>query len=348
MPRGPGIVIELTAEEEQTLRMWAGARSGERRMAERAQVILGSAEGSPLSEISKRSGLSPQNCSKWRKRFSERRLDGLKDLPRQGRPQTITPQTRLDVVSLASSKPTDGTTKWSTRRLARQIGIGPTTVHQILSEGKLKPHKTEYWCGRSPDPEFEAKQAAILGLYLAPPANALVLCVDEKSQIQALDRTQPELPMRSSQPRRLTATYKRHGTTCLLAALTVHTGDVSGRCVDKNDHVAFLGFLKYLYRKHPGKHLHVILDNLSVHKHQKVQEWVRARRRLTLHFTPTYASWLNQVEIWFHILSKDVVRDGVWRSKKHLVRQLMAYIEQYTKERARPFRWTYTGKPLVA
>jgi len=272
----------------------------------------------------------------------------LTDLPRSGRPQTISPQTRLDVVALATSKPTDGTTKWSTRRLARQIGIGPTAVHQILSEGKLKPHKTEYWCGRSPDPEFEAKQAAILGLYLDPPTNALVLCVDEKSQIQALDRTQPELPMRPSTPRRLTATYKRHGTTCLLAALTVHTGEVSGRCVDKNDHVAFLGFLKHLYRKYPGKQLHVILDNLSVHKHQKVQEWVSARRRLTLHFTPTYASWLNQVEIWFHILSKDVVRDGVWRSKRDLVRQIMSYIENYTKQRARPFRWTYTGKPLVA
>lgn len=312
MARGPQIVIELTPEEEQTLRMWAGARSGERRMAERAQVILSSAEGLPIREVSRRSGLSAQNCSKWRKRFLHERLDGLKDLPRSGRPQTISPQTRLDVVALATSKPPDGTTKWSTRRLARQIGIGPTAVHQILSEGKLKPHKTEYWCGRSPDPEFEAKQAAILGLYLDPPTNALVLCVDEKSQIQALDRTQPELPMRPSTPRRLTATYKRHGTTCLLAALTVHTGEVSGRCVDKNDHVAFLGFLKHLYRKYPGKHLHVILDNLSVHKHQKVQEWVSARRRLTLHFTPTYASWLNQVEIWFHILSKDVVRDGVW------------------------------------
>ena len=164
MARGPQIVIELTPEEEKTLRMWAGARSGERRMAERAQVILSSAEGLPVREVSRRSGLSAQNCSKWRKRFLHERLEGLKDLPRSGRPQTISPQTRLDVVVLATSKPTDGTTKWSTRRLARQIGIGPTAVHQILSEGKLKPHKTEYWCGRSPDPEFEVKQAAILGL----------------------------------------------------------------------------------------------------------------------------------------------------------------------------------------
>lgn len=347
MARGPRVVIELTAEERQTLAMWAGARKGERRMAERAQVILLSAQGLPLREVSGASGLSPQNCSKWRKRFAGQRLEGLRDRPRSGRPPTISAQTRLDVVALATSQPTDGTTRWSTRRLAREVGIGATAVHQILNEGKLKPHKTEYWCGRSPDPEFETKQAAILGLYLNPPSNALVLCVDEKSQLQALDRTQPELPLRAGNPRRLTATYKRHGTTCLLAALAVHSGEVSGRCVDKNDHVSFLRFLKHLYRKYPHKQLHVILDNLSVHKHSKVKEWVAARRRLTLHFTPTYSSWLNQVEIWFNILSKDVVRGGVWKSKQELVRQIMTYIDVYCRERAGPFRWTYTGKPLA-
>jgi transposase len=348
MARGPRIVITLTAEEQQTLEMWAGARKGERRLVERAQVVLLSAQGLPLREVSRRSGLSPQNCSKWRKRFSLQRLVGLKDRPRSGRPPVLSAHQRLKVVALATSKPTDGHPRWSTRTLARQIGIGPTSVHRILQEGQLKPHKTEYGCGRSPDPEFEAKQAAILGLYLNPPNHALVLCVDEKSQIQALDRTQPELPMRAGNARRLTATYQRHGTTCLLAALAVHTGEVSGRCVDQNDHTAFLTFLKALYRQYPRKELHVILDNLSVHKHHQVQEWVRRRRRLTLHFTPTYASWLNQVEIWFHILSKEILRDGVWRSKQALVQQIMRYIKDYTQHRAHPFRWTYTGKPLVA
>jgi len=265
MARGPKIVITLTAEEQQTLEMWAGARKGERRLVERAQVVLLSAQGLPLREVSRRSGLSPQNCSKWRKRFSLQRLAGLKDRSRSGR----------------------------------------------------------------------------------PPSNALVLCVDEKSQIQALDRTQPELPLRAGNARRLTATDKRHGTTCLLAALSVHTGEVSGRCIDKNDHTAFLSFLKSLYRQHPRKELHVILDSLSVHKHHQVQEWVRRRRRLTLHFTPTYASWLNQVEIWFHILSKEVIRGGVWRSKQELVQQIMRYIKEYTQHRAHPFRWTYAGKPLA-
>jgi transposase len=328
--------------------MWAASRKGERRLGERAQVILLSAAGETVATISARTGLSPQACSTWRVRFSRRGLDGLRDRPRAGRPPSIAAETRLAVVALATSKPPDGSSRWSTRRLAKEIGIGPTSVHRILREGQLKPHRTKYWCGRSPDPEFEAKQAAVLGLYLDPPTNALVICVDEKSQIQALDRTQPELPMQAGSPRRLTATYKRHGTTCLLAALAVHSGEVSGRCVDSNDHESFLRFLKSLYRAHPGTELHVILDNLSVHKHHEVLAWAARRRRLTLHFTPTYASWLNQVEIWFGIFSRDVLKDAVWHSKAELIRQIMSYIRIYSSDRAKPFRWTYTGKPLAA
>ena len=186
--------------------------------------------------------------------------------------------------------------------LPKRVGLGSTTVHRILNEGVIKPHKVDHWCGKSPDPEFEEKQAAIIGLYIAPPENALVLTVDEKSQIQALDRSQPELPLRPGNPKRHTATYKRHGTTCLLAALAVHIGKVDARCVERHTHEEFLSFLKSLYRKNPGKHIHIIADNFSSHKHHKVIEWVSRRRRLTLHFTPTYASWLNQVEIWFNIL----------------------------------------------
>ena len=219
-------------------------------------------------------------------------------------------------------------------------------MHRILAAGELRPHKVEYWCGRSPDPEFEAKQAAILGLYLDPPQNALVLSVDEKSQIQALDRTQPQLPMRSGEPRRLTATYKRNGTTCLLAALSVHDGEVTARCRDKNDHVTFLAFLKALYRKYPRRQLYVICDNLSVHKHKDVTAWAAKRRRLTIVHTPTYASWLNQVEIFFNIFTREVMRGGVWASKKELVDQIMYYIKSYNQD-AVPFSWNYTGKPLT-
>ena len=212
----------------------------------------------------------------------------------------------------------------------------------------MKPHKIDYWCGKSPDPEFEQKQAAILGLYLSPPENALVISVDEKLQIQALDRTQPMLPLKPENPKRFTRTYTRHGTTCLLAALLVHQGEVEARCVDRHTHEEFLNFLKHLYRKYPGKKLHVIIDNYSAHKHSKVMEWAAKRQRVTLYFTPTYASWLNQIEIWFGIFTREVVRGGIWRSKQQLVQQIMRYIKLYNKERAQPFKWTYTGKPLVA
>lgn len=348
MPKGKKISITLTEEEQRTLNMWAAAGKTEQRYVQRAKVILFSAEGYPLSEVSKRSGLSRQNCTRWRMRFLEDRIEGLKDLPREGRPSVIPPEVKTKVTMLACTKPSDGSNQWTRQSLAKASGLSKTTVHRILSEGNVKPHKVEYWCGKSPDPEFEQKQAATLGLYLNPPDNALVLCVDEKSQLQALDRTQPELPLRPGNPKRLTATYKRNGTTCLLAALSVHDGKVTGRCVDRNNHGTFLNFLKHLYRSNPGKQLHIIMDNLSLHKHKEVTDWANRRRRLTVHFTPTYASWLSQVEIWFNIFSKDVIRGGVWKSKKQMIDQIMHYIRHYTEHRAHPFAWTFTGKPLVA
>lgn len=338
--------IELTAEEEATLRMWTRAGTTEQRLARRARVILACARGLPIRAVSEQCGLSQISVFKWKKRFLERRLDGLVDEKRPGRPASISAAERLSVVDLATSRPLQGETSWSVRDLAQASGLSATTVHRILAEGKLHPHRIEYWCGRSPDPEFEAKQAAILGLYLNPPENALVLSVDEKSQIQALDRTQAQLPMRSGEPRRLTATYKRNGTTCLLAALSVHDGEVTARCRDKNDHVTFLAFLKALYRKYPRKQLYVICDNLSVHKQKDVKEWAAKRRRLTILYTPTYASWLNQVEIFFNIFTREVMRGGVWTSKKQLIDQIMYYIKCYNED-AVPFAWNYTGKPLT-
>lgn len=339
--------FELTAEQESTLKMWVGSHRTEQRYSRRAQVILFSAEGLRLEQISQRSGLNRTNCLKWRKRFLEEGLDGLKDKPRKGRPRTITPWQRAQVVRLACEKPFTGANAWSRRELARVTGIGSTTVHRILDEASLKPHKIHHWCGKSPDPEFEPKQGVILGLYIDPPDNALVISVDEKSQIQALDRTQPELPLKSGNPKRQTATYTRHGTTCLLAALAVHEGSVTGKCVDRNNRHEFLAFLKKLYRDNPRKHLHIIADNLPLHKHPDVMDWVSRRRRLTLHFTPTYASWLNQIEIWFNIFTRDVIKGGVWHSKKELVDQIMFYIRRYNRDRAHPFSWTYTGKVLA-
>lgn len=344
----PVKTIELTSDEFTTLSMWRSSGKTEQRIALRARVILEAANGLSLREISERTGLGWSSCQKWRKRFQDQGLDGLTDRPGRGRPETITQEQRLEVMALACTTPMDGSNAWSVRRLADATGLGVGSVHRILNSGDLKPHKVKYWCGKSPDPEFAEKQAAIIGLYMNPPENALVLCVDEKSQIQALDRTQPLLPMQVGEPKRMTATYKRHGTACLLAALAVHEGTVDGRCVESTNHAEFLNFLKHIYRKYPGKELHVIADNLSAHKHSAVMEWVAKRRRLNLHFTPTYSSWLNQIEIWFNIFSRDVIKGGVWRSKSALVKQIMKYIRHYNEERAHPFKWTYEGKPLKA
>ena len=339
--------VKLTQEQESTLKMWANSGKTEQRLALRAKVILLSVQGIGVRNIQERIGLHWQSCLKWRKRFLASGLDGLYDKAGRGRPQVIAPEERAGIIALACTTPVDGSTRWSTRKLAEATGYGKSTIQQVLAAGAIKPHKTRYWCGKSPDPEFAEKQAAIIGLYLSPPENALVLCVDEKSQIQALDRTQPLLPMRADDPARLTATYKRNGTTCLLAALAVHEGDITGRCVDSANSQEFLRFLKRLYRQYPSRQLHVIVDNLSTHKQEDVRKWVTKRKRLTLHFTPTYASWLNQIEIWFNIFTRDVLRGGVWPSKQALVEQIINYIKSYNQLWAKPFQWTYTGKPLV-
>jgi len=340
--------VELSAEDRATLSMWANAGRTEQRLVKRAKVILLSAEKVPLTEIAERTGLTRKICSKWRKRFATMGITGLSDMPGRGRPKVYNAESRVDVLALACTTPVDGSTRWSVRKLAEITGQSKSTVHTILTAGKLKPHKTRYWCGKSPDPEFAEKRAAIVGLYLSPPENALVLCVDEKSQLQALDRTQPLLPMRPNAPARLTATYKRNGTTCLLAALAVHQGEIIGNCVDSANSQAFLKFLKKLYRQYPGKELHIIVDNLATHKQADVRAWVASKKRVHMYFTPTYASWLNQIEIWFNIFTRDVLRGGVWPSKQALVNQIMAYIKNYNQLWAKPFRWTYTGEPLTA
>jgi len=343
----PQLGLALSDEQRATLLMWTRAGKTESRLVQRSLTILMYADGTAWPDIAARTGLSPASGAKWVRRFRSLGLDGLSDQPRSGRPAQYSAEQKVSVTALACTKPPDHCTGWSQRRLARASGLSKSTVNRILNEAHVKPHKINYWCGRSPDPEFEAKQAQVIGLYMDPPENALVLSVDEKTQMQAIDRTQPELPLRPDRPRRQTATYTRHGTACLLASLSVHEGHVDGRCVERHTHQEFLAFLKYLYRKYPHREIHVICDNLSTHKHSAVKEWAAHRRRLTIHFTPTHASWLNQVEIWFHILSRDVMRGGTWKSKAELVKQIMGYIETYNETRAKPFNWTYTGKPLT-
>jgi transposase len=342
-----GQKIQLTMEEKQELLTMSRSHKLEKRYVDRATIILYSSEGKSLDQIISLTGKSRPVISKWRKRFHKYGIEGLKDAKRSGKPKTITPEQKALIVEKACTKPEGGYTNWSQKRIAHEVGISQSKVFQILSRADLKPHKIEYWCGQSRDPEFEKKMINIVGLYMCPPENAIVICIDEKTQIQALDRTQPELPLRAGNPRRQTATYKRNGTVSLIAALAVHTGEVTAKTIESNNAENFLKFLKSLDRKYRNKKLHIIADNLSVHKHQDVKEWLNSKRKIKLHFTPTYSSWLNQVEIWFNILTKDVVKGGIWNSTSQLADQLMEYVKTYNKTRAKPFQWTYTGEPLT-
>lgn len=338
--------IHLTMAEKDELLTMSRSRKLEKRYVERAEIILFSDQGLSLDEIAAQTHLSKPVVNKWRQRFRKLGIEGLKDAPRSGKPKVITPEQQALVIEKACTKPDGGYTNWSQERIAKEVGISQSKVFQILKGADLKPHKIEYWCGQSKDPEFEAKMTNIVGLYMAPPENALVICVDEKTQIQALDRTQPELPLRTGNPKRQTATYKRNGTVSLIAALAVHTGEVTAKTIKSNNAENFLKFLKSLDRKYRNKKLHIIADNLSVHKHKDVKEWLEGKRKIQLHFTPTYSSWLNQVEIWFNILTKDVVKGGIWQSSEQLASQLIEYVNTYNTTRAKPFRWTYTGEAL--
>jgi transposase len=338
--------IEASEDQRHDLLIMSRSLKIEKRYSLRAQVILLSLEGKNLEEIIAKSGMSRPVVNKWRQRFRQYGIEGLKDAQRSGKPSVVTAEQKAMVIQKACEKPEGGYTNWSQARIGKQVGISQSKVHQILKQADLKPHKIEYWCGKSPDPEFESKMMNIVGLYISPPENAIVLCVDEKTQIQALDRTQPVLPLKEKAPKRLTATYKRNGTVALIAALAVHSGEVTAKTMKSNNAENFLSFLKKLDRSYRNKTLHIIVDNLSVHKNAKVKKWLESKRKVKLHFTPTYSSWLNQVEIWFNILSKDVLKGGVWKSTKQLTDQMVEYIDTYNKTRAKPFAWTYTGDAL--
>lgn len=339
-----GQQLILTDEELQTLTLTSRALSADHRSVIRAKIILLLHKGSSYDYVKAELKVGREAISKWKKRFILYRIDGLQDAPRSGKPPVYNEVDKARVIQKACSKPEGGYSNWSQRRIAKELGMSQSTVQGILKSHDLKPHKVDYWCGKSTDPEFESKMLNVVGLYMNPPKNALVLSVDEKTQIQALDRSQPELPLRIGNPKRLTVTYKRNGTVSLIAALSVHNGEITAKTMDKNDSKNFLQFLKKIYRKYPRKQLHIIADNLNIHKQKDVTKWIDSKRRLTIHFTPTYSSWLNQIEIWFNILTKDVIKGAVWQSKKQLADQIIEYVDTYNKERAKPFEWTYTGK----
>ena len=320
----------------------------ERRFYVRAKIILLLSEEKSYDEVMAEVNVSRRVVAKWKKRFLEKGIDGLQDKPGRGKEPVYTAYDEARVVELACSKPSKGYTNWSQERIGQELGMSQSTVQRILKKQELRPHKVEYWCGKSTDPEFEAKMLTIVGLYLNPPEKAMVISVDEKTQIQALDRSQPELPLRKGNPKRQTATYKRHGTVSLIAALAVHDGEITADTIESTKAENFLKFLKKIYRKYPRKHLHIIADNFSAHKHQRVKDWVQSKKRVTMHYTPTYSSWLNQIEIWFNILTRDVIKGGIWQSRQQLIDQIMVYIKSYNNERAAPFNWTYSGKEQIS
>lgn len=335
--------IEASSEELQELRMMMRSHKLDNRYVLRASIIIYSLEGKSLDEIMELTGTSRMIVNKWRNRFRSHGISGLKDAARPGKPAVFTATDEARVIQKACEKPSGGYTNWSQRRIAESVGMSQSKVHQILKKAVLKPHKVEYWCGKSPDPEFESKMINIVGLYMNPPENAIVLCVDEKTQMQALDRRQPELPLRSGNPKRQTATYKRNGTVSLIASLAVHSGEIIGKHINANNKVNFLNFLKQLDKTYTNTHLHIIVDNYHTHKHKDVKAWLEKKRKISVHYTPTYASWLNQVEIWFNILQKDVIKGGIWKSSQQMTEQIMEYIKTYNQHRAKPFQWRYKG-----
>jgi transposase len=318
-------------------------------LAKRARIVLLAADGVPNAQIARTAGVSRPTVIGWRDRYETGGIAALEDEPRSGRPAEIS-EADVVVATLANEgRPPErlGITHWSARFLAAELGISFASVARIWRKWKIQPHRTETF-KFSTDPQLEAKLRDVVGLYLDPPENAVVVSVDEKSQIQALDRTAPMLPLRPGLPARATYDYKRNGTTTLFAALEVATGKISAdACYPRHRHQEFLKFLKKVAAAHPGVSLHVVLDNYGTHKHAEVRKWLAANPRVTLHFTPTGCSWLNMVEIFFGIITRQAIRRGTFHSVKDLTTAIGAFIDAYN-ERCHPFTWTKDADELLA
>ncbi len=305
-------------------------------------MILMLAAGRSYAEIQDRLQTTAPTISLWKQRFLTLRLNGLVPAPHPGqKPTVITPKLQARVLEATRRKPKDGSTQWSVRKLARELNLSKDTVHRIWRAAGIKPHRLERYMA-SDDPDFEAKAADIIGLYLNPPQHAAVFCVDEKSAIQALDRLDPVLPLSPGRVERHGFEYYRHGTLSLYAALDVKSGKVHGKTAARHTSDEFVDFLGQVVGLCPAEQeIHIIVDNLSAHKTQKVSEFLDFHPQVRLHFTPTYSSWLNQVEIWFARIEREVISRGVFTSVKDLARKLMRYIRAYSKT-ARPFKWKYS------
>jgi transposase len=346
MPPNVAVAIELTESERAQLEAWTRRRTSAQALAMRARIVLLAAEGLKNTEIAERLEISRNMAMTWRARFAEHRLDGLTDEPRPGRPRTVTDEQVEAVIVKTLETTPKGATHWSTRSMAKEVGLTQSAVLRIWKAFGLQPHRQDAW-KLSKDPLFIEKVRDVVGLYLNPPERAVVLCVDEKSQIQALDRTAPILPMLPGVPERATHDYKRHGTSSLYAALDLATGQVIGRLHSRHRAIEFKRFLQTIDREVPADlGVHVVLDNSSTHKTPAIQKWLVAHPRFVLHFTPTSSSWLNLVERWFGELTSKKLRRGAHRSVQALNADIRAWIETWNDD-PKPYVWTKTADQIL-
>jgi transposase len=348
--------IEVVAEDRVVLEQIVRSRRAERRMFQRAQIVLFAAEGLSAPEISRRVGCSDKLVKRWRGRYERDGLDGLAEAPRSGRPLTHGPDVRALLIAKACTRPPDTESgqrreRWTHRELAEAVGMSESQAHVILSRAEIKPHRTESWVMTDFDqPEFEARAGEVCGLYLDPPAGALVLSIDEKTSIQARGLARPDALAKPGKPPRRDYEYTRNGTMNLFAALRVHSGEthaMTSQTRNRFDLIRFLDEIDDTLPPAKGQQVIAIMDNLSTHKSKDVKTWLKAHPRWRFVFTPNHASWLNQIEIVFSIMYRRLLRHGHFDSPEDLAEQMLAYIETHNQT-ATPFNWTYTGKVLTA
>lgn len=353
---GVGRRLEISDGDRVELERIVRASSSEVRMVERARIVLCAAEGLTAAGIAERVGCAERTAKKWRGRYARDGMAGLRDAPRPGAPLTHGPQTRALLIAKACTRPPaspEGARqeRWTYEQLGAAVGMSGSQAHVILQRAEIKPHLTEYWIMSDfSRPEFEERCAEICGLYVDPPENVLVVSLDEKTGIQAKAPTQPDTPPAPERPARREHEYTRNGTQCLFAALKVHDGDVLAMPSKTRNRFDLIRFLDQLDAQIPevdGQQIVAISDNLSTRGTQEVQDWLAAHPRWSFQFTPTHASWLNQIEIFFSILWRRLLKHGIFTSEGDLAEQMLAFVETYNQT-AKPFKWTYSGKVLEA
>ena len=336
--------LGLRPGDREVLESWTRSSSIRAGLAQRARIVLLAADGISNTEIADRVGVSRPTVIGWRDRYVSSGVRGLEDERRSGRPRTVD-RAKILAATLAPPPAGLGVTHWSSRLLADHLGVDASTVLRTWRHHRVQPWRVETF-KFSTDPELVAKVSDVVGLYLNPPENAIMLSIDEKSQIQALNRTQKTLPMQPGQAERRTHDYVRHGTTTLFAALEIATGQVTGVCKPRHRHHEFLVFLRHLARGYPDQQLHLIMDNYAAHKHPKVKAWLAANPRIHVHFTPTSGSWLNLVEVWFGIIERQAIHRGAFPSVRDLMIKIRAFINGWN-DRCEPFVWTKTADQIL-